>query len=246
MNTPAPDVEQPDTSLSCSSTHCVAIRKGIAYTWAIGSAAQIWRGNRFGQLGRKGNGEGNIGSVTRGKGRTENFPLIVKAVAAGGTKASGHTLLVGQNGAVWSFGCDRWQQLGLGSASAGAVGYTWDKGKLWQTQPQHVIALNGQKVIAVAAGGDHSAALTERGDVFTWGRGEHGQLGHLGTKSFVMPPTKSAFLSGSGADVKGIHALEDCTAVTGNRNGNNNVILRHAGRCPKQILERMLNACACA
>ena len=221
---------------SCSSTHCAAVRDGIAATWATGTGTRRRRGNRFGQLGRRQVDGGVEGPVeTPGDGR---FPKIT-AVAAGGTKDSGHTLLVGRDGSVWAFGCDRWQQLGLGSAAAGAVGYTWENGKLWQRQARRVVALERERVVAVAAGGDHSVALTEEGDVFTWGRGEHGQLGRGGAKPFVMPPTKSGFLSGSADDVTGVLALENCTAVLGG-SGSRQIILRHAGKCPRRLLKQML------
>lgn len=36
----------------------------------------------------------------------------------------------------------------------------------------------GSNVIQVAAGWNHSMALTDRGDVYTCGYGGHGQLGH--------------------------------------------------------------------
>ena len=79
------------------------------------------------------------------------------AVAAGGGIDAGHSLAVTRHGDTYAWGCDRWQQLGLGSAEAGAVGYTWEGGKLWQTAPRRVEALRG--VVDVAAGADHSLAL---------------------------------------------------------------------------------------
>ncbi len=36
----------------------------------------------------------------------------------------------------------------------------------------------GTKVVAVAAGMEHSLALTESGEVYSWGHAEHGRLGH--------------------------------------------------------------------
>ena len=38
--------------------------------------------------------------------------------------------------------------------------------------------LRGKKVVRVAAGGSHSAAVTESGQLFTWGKGSYGRLGH--------------------------------------------------------------------
>ena len=227
--------------LSCSATHCVRVCDAAAYTWAKGGSGRRRRGNRFGQLGRAGDergpgGEEGPDAAEEGKVEVGAEVGHVVAASAGGTKDSGHTLLVGADGAVWAFGCDRWQQLGLGSTAAGAVGYTWENGRLWQNRPKRVAALGGERIIAVAAGGDHSVALTADGAVFTWGRGEHGQLGHLGKKPFVMPPTKSEYLSGDSAAT--ILAEKNCTAVIGR---DRQSILRHAGRCPGPLLERMMS-----
>ena len=34
-----------------------------------------------------------------------------------------------------------------------------------------------EKIISISAGQHHSGCISMRGDVFTWGKGEHGQLG---------------------------------------------------------------------
>jgi alpha-tubulin suppressor-like RCC1 family protein len=72
---------------------------------------------------------------------------------------------------------------------------------MWQTEPRRVAALAG--IAKVAAGDDHSVALhANRRDVYTWGRGEHGQLGVPG-KCFVGAPRRSQLLSSSGVGSSG-------------------------------------------
>jgi alpha-tubulin suppressor-like RCC1 family protein len=44
----------------------------------------------------------------------------------------------------------------------------------------------------VAAGGFHAAALTHDGEVYTWGRGSHGALGHGGTSKLATPKRVAA------------------------------------------------------
>ena len=44
--------------------------------------------------------------------------------------------------------------------------------------PCLVLGLSGKKVVSVAAGSMHSAAVTDEGAVYTWGRGSYGRLGH--------------------------------------------------------------------
>ena len=88
----------------------------------------------------------------------------------------------------------RWQQLGLNSSPSGATGYTWpvrpaglsvstmrsggalQGGKIWRGVPQQVHALDGERVVQLACGADHTLAMTSSGDVWAWGRGQDGQL----------------------------------------------------------------------
>ena len=59
-----------------------------------------------------------------------------------------------------------------------------------QVQPKKVEAFADQPVIAASAGQHHSLALTGDGDVFTWGRGEQGCLGHGEELSNQLLPKK--------------------------------------------------------
>jgi len=53
--------------------------------------------------------------------------------------------------------------------------------------PRMIEALAGKKVVGVAAGGFHTAAWTETGDLFTFGVGYTGQLGHGGGEAKLIP-----------------------------------------------------------
>ncbi len=39
-------------------------------------------------------------------------------------------------------------------------------------------ALQGKHVKEIACGSGHSAAITSNGELYTWGQGDHGRLGH--------------------------------------------------------------------
>ena len=113
-------------------------------------------------------------------------------IVFGGDKDAGHSAALTELGNVYVWGCDRWQQLGLGSADAGGVGYTWEGGRLWQDTPQRAWVKN---IKHIACGSDHTVALSKDGStVYTWGRGEHGQLGRK-HKLFVGAPAPSPILS---------------------------------------------------
>lgn len=72
-------------------------------------------------------------------------------------------------------------QLGLGAAS------------LESKLPKAVPALSAYRVVQVACGAQHSAAVTSNGDLFTWGRGTEGQLGHA---SPHLPPELNDAITG--------------------------------------------------
>lgn len=50
-----------------------------------------------------------------------------------------------------------------------------------------VTGLDGKKVAQIAAGAEHSAILTDDGQLYTWGWGEHGQLGLGSTSDHTVP-----------------------------------------------------------
>ncbi|KAF8766150.1 hypothetical protein HU200_007648 [Digitaria exilis] len=55
------------------------------------------------------------------------------------------------------------------------------------TTLQKVPHNDGEHVVQIASGTEHSALLTDRGSIFTWGWGEHGQLGLGDTSDQVVP-----------------------------------------------------------
>ena len=97
----------------------------------------------------------------------------VVAVSAGGS----HSLALTADGAVWSWGGGYLGKLGHGDTQG-------------QRQPKKVEAFVGLRVVAVSAGGFHSIAITADGAVLTWGKGEHGCLGHGDDLSDQLLPKK--------------------------------------------------------
>jgi alpha-tubulin suppressor-like RCC1 family protein len=77
---------------------------------------------------------------------------------------------------VFTFGDNRAGQLGLGPDADDAA-----------LEPSVVEALRGKTVVDVQAGEQFSMALTDLGDVFTWGRGKEGQLGHNSKENADTP-----------------------------------------------------------
>lgn len=67
--------------------------------------------------------------------------------------------------AVFSWGRGEDGQLGLGDTSD-------------QAEPQFLDALRGVSVKQLACGSGHTCVLTQDGEIYTWGRGDDGRLGH--------------------------------------------------------------------
>ncbi|KAK1863712.1 hypothetical protein I4F81_006266 [Pyropia yezoensis] len=86
--------------------------------------------------------------------------VTITAVAAG----DGHGLALDADGGVWAWGAGADGSLGDGQRGSDAP------------LARRVAGIAG-RVVAVDAGGGHSAALTEGGVLYLWGRGRDGQLG---------------------------------------------------------------------
>ena len=74
--------------------------------------------------------------------------------------------------------------------------FSWgegDDGKLghfsrWNCdKPRLIEALKSKRVRDIACGSSHSAAITSNGDLYTWGLGEYGRLGHGDNTTQLKP-----------------------------------------------------------
>ena len=63
--------------------------------------------------------------------------------------------------------------------------------------PKLIEALYGRKVVDISVGSVHCVAVTDDGQVYSWGRNDQGQLGETVTTSRVEP-TVIAALEGKG------------------------------------------------
>ncbi|XP_067008028.2 uncharacterized protein [Anabrus simplex] len=82
-----------------------------------------------------------------------------------------HCVLLDEAGVVYTWGSGTRGQLGHGET------------EFQDLPPRKVETFCGLKVIKISAGGWHSAAVTEMGDLYTWGWNNIGQLGFPMTKS---------------------------------------------------------------
>lgn len=80
-----------------------------------------------------------------------------------------------QDGTVWSWGQNNDGELGLGNTTE-------------YSEPQQITDIK-EKITDVKTGYYHSIALTEKGEVYTWGYNGNGQLGN-GTREDSLVPVK--------------------------------------------------------
>jgi alpha-tubulin suppressor-like RCC1 family protein len=138
----------------------VAVAAGELHTCGVTStgAVKCWGDNSAGQLGD-------------GKTRSEPTPVSVVGLASGvAAVAAGasHSCAVAIDGQVWCWGLNLSHQLGDGVGFPGTV-----------TASVAPVAVQGlvDGAVAVAAGRDHTCALTTRGALQCWGNNQFGQLG---------------------------------------------------------------------
>ncbi|PWA14371.1 hypothetical protein CCH79_00011118 [Gambusia affinis] len=65
----------------------------------------------------------------------------------------------------------------------------WDSSSLPSPcdRPRVIESLRGVEVVDIAAGGAHSACITASGELFTWGKGRYGRLGHGDSEDQLKP-----------------------------------------------------------
>lgn len=127
-----------------------------------------------------------------------------------------------------------------GLGGSGAVGYSWENGKIWRTTPQLVKALAGKKVVDLSCGGDHTLALTESGDVWGWGRGQSGQLQGGPRGPFVLAPSLLPQLSSTPERIAvRVRAEADCSCVDFVRRRDGRAEEECVGKCTATVLAAM-------
>lgn len=184
--------------LSCGGAHVIALTPGkTVLTWGRGTSGQLGHGNLVNSLEPKpvellknynithvsagwnhsgfvsesGHlytcGDGSFGQLGLGDYRSQNCPIKVSCFAfrhveqiACGMRHS-LALLKGEHGdQVYSFGSGKRGQLGTSNEKIKSI-----------SLPRSVSGLEEVNVSSIVANGDHSAALSADGHLYTWGRG---------------------------------------------------------------------------
>ena len=98
-------------------------------------------------------------------GRVELEGLGFTQISAGNS----HSLALDQNGNIYSWGRNNYGHLGNGT--------TTDSNTPVQVKTTGT-PMEGKKIVQISTGIDHSLALDQDGNVYSWGRNNYGQLGN--------------------------------------------------------------------
>ena len=159
----------------------LAVAAGDGHSLAVGSDGLVyaWGGNGAGQLGT-GTTDGELAPVAVDLG-----PDVSATAVAAGFR---HSLAVGSDGTVYSWGDNGTGELGIGSLPEDVP---------FATTPQAVTLPAGARATSVSAGFVHSLARTDDGRLYSWGENFDGQLG-TGTP---LPQTSPALVDLPDVDV---------------------------------------------
>lgn len=131
-------------------------------------------------------GRGEDGQLGIGDTSDQDEPTYVDALRGVGVRqiacGSGHTVVLTTEGEVYTWGRGDDGRLGHG-----------DNG--WKYVPRNAQSLSGQVMVQVTCGSYHTAAVAVNGDLYTWGGGMYGKLGH-GTENGHSTPKRVEGLVG--------------------------------------------------
>jgi len=151
-------------------------------------------------------GAGDSGQLGHGGHQLEAVPRLVEALA--GKNVSGASA-GGDYTAVWT---DEGELYTFGSGNDGQLGHGGHDGEENERVPRLVDALVGNKVAGASAGQLHTVMWTEAGELFTFGDGSYGQLGH-GGQHWLAVRIPRLVEGMAGKKVVGASAGEDYTVV---------------------------------
>ncbi len=165
-----------------SSYHSMAIRSdGKVFSWG---------NNSKGQLGNDSTADSNVPVPVNSQGVLSGKKIVQAAMGYH------FSLLVSDDGKVFSFGENEYGQLGNNS----------DKNSKVPVAVDTTGVLSGKKITMVAAGSDFALALDSHGKVYAWGFGSHGELGIRNTFKKTVPVAVDTSRALSGKKIVAIAA----------------------------------------
>lgn len=125
-----------------------------------------WGGDHFGQLGQGTQSPGKTYTLPR----LCSFNILIRELACGDE----HTAFADSHGYVYTMGSNSEGRLGVGDRSI-------------KQSASPCLVEGVSRVVMLDCGWGHTVAVTEDGAAYTWGMGEHGELGLGSTESHWEP-----------------------------------------------------------
>ncbi|KAJ1527956.1 hypothetical protein ONE63_007889 [Megalurothrips usitatus] len=169
-------VKLPICSESLSALRPIHIAGGSKTLFVVSSDGKLYACGE-GSNGRL--GLGHSGNVASPRQLTLLAPYVVRKVAvhSGGK----HAMALTQDGKVFSWGQGEDGELGHGT-------------RVTLDRPRIIEAFRSKRVRDIACGSAHSAAITSGGELYTWGLGQYGRLGHGDNATQLKPKVVKALL----------------------------------------------------
>ena len=109
----------------------------------------------------------------------------------------GFVLAINENNHLFSWGCNHWGQLGIGSVNKKTF------------KPQLIAFPQNETLIQISCGLNHTLGLTSKGVLYGWGRNQSGEVGVGRDKGIeILSPTKLSPFSGK-SFVKSVYTSRD-------------------------------------
>jgi alpha-tubulin suppressor-like RCC1 family protein len=177
-----------------------AIAAGAYHTVLLSSEGRVYTFGSGG-YGRLGNGQNNNCNTPQRIVHGPDGPITAKAIAAGGE----HTVVLGVDGQVYTFGYGEKGQLGNG------------RNNTCNTPQRIVHGPDGRPITAkaIAAGGMYTVILAVDGQVYTFGNNALGELGNGRDDNCNTPQSIAAGPDGRPITAKAIAAGHFYTVVLG-------------------------------
>ncbi|XP_056308023.1 RCC1 domain-containing protein 1 isoform X2 [Danio aesculapii] len=191
-------------SLALGSEHALLLTAdGTLYSWGSGSHGQL--------------GHGALTSLEDPQAVEALWGVPIRAVAAG----NWHSAAISFGGDLYMWGWNESGQLGLPSrgleeekhrrSRSGNGDQPINTDEKSQTDvfisiqafPALLDIANMSEISRISCGSRHTAAVTSSGDLYTWGWGQYGQLGH-GTEYSTDEPTPVDYFSSRRLSVKDV------------------------------------------
>jgi alpha-tubulin suppressor-like RCC1 family protein len=171
----AEDVLSPTLNKILSNSTIVSIAAGWEHSACVSSDGSLYTWGSGYKDSRRGIippvlGHGN----NDGKLAPEKISSLVNIFITNVTCGWDHCLALDNKGRVLSWGSGQNGKLGNGNEENVAI-------------PCYIPLLENIKIVKISAGSEHSACISEKGVLYTWGHGDGGRLGHGDNAQCLLP-----------------------------------------------------------